>query len=64
MNQTVGGGSHDDDTEGQGRDVLLKFQISIQGDENVTDISGAPQQFTVLCSGPAQPMNCQDLMIW
>ena len=53
MNHAIGNRAHDDNTERQHGNVLLKFDVAIESNEYVATIAGAPHQFAIEYAAPA-----------
>src|SRR5947208_605791 len=51
--QTIGCGMRDDDTKGERRDRLLKFDATVHRDQNIVVAAHPAQKLAILDSGPA-----------
>jgi hypothetical protein len=62
VHQAVRFGSNDNGSEWQFGELMLMFDVPIHGDHRIDLPSRASQQFAVGHAGPAQPLNCLDLV--
>lgn len=55
MRHSIGGGENEKNSEGQRRDVLLKLDASVHGEQDIVLATHASKKVAVLDASPATP---------